>query len=242
MAPLAGKGKSKAKEGRLSRNSTPGSQVSASGYLSASTTAHTAYLEIPVNSLMVATNIMYDDILDRHGSSGGIPDPTHLETLVNDLKMFSQLAETRQNTCDGGMRKLSDRRKEKIEEEREFELAARDAEEKASLKRAAEDQELERGRKGGKVKKRKDRSSIREERPLTHGAHGVARQDGLSVVAKGAYFYSPEVTISITARIRNVFRAFPLAFHSLRVLCETRHYTGEGRSLVAPLAWAISLA
>ena len=183
--PPIGKGKTKVKDGRQSRsrNTTPGSVVSATASTIA---ASTMYLEIDIGKLMIPSNILYDDILERHGGSGGIPDPKHLEALAGDLNTLSLLAESRGSACDGGMRKLSDRRKERIEEERELELATREAEEKANLKRVAEDEELERGRKSSKVKKRKDRSMIREERPPTHGAHGVARQDGLLTGAKGS--------------------------------------------------------
>ena len=182
MPPIGGKGK-KGKEGRqsLSRNTTPSSVVSASASVMS---AHTAYLEIAISHFTIPNNVLYDDILERHGGSGGIPDPQHLETLANELKTLSQSAEARQNACDGGMRKLSERRKERIEEERELEHASREAEEKANLKRAAEDEELDRDRKGGKMKKRKERSTIREERPLTHGAHSVMRQDGLTSVKR----------------------------------------------------------
>ena len=40
-----------------------------------------------------------------------------------------------------------------------------------------------------KLKKRKEQSKVKEERPLTHGAHGVARQDGVSS-PKGMYTIS----------------------------------------------------
>jgi transcriptional adapter 3 len=146
--------------------------------------SRTAYLDILVGSLMIPANVLYDDILERHGGSGGIPDPKHLEALASDLKTLSSLAESRTNACDGGMRMLVDRRKQTIEEERELEQANRDAEEKASLKRAAEDDDLEKSGKAGKLKKRKDRGSVLEERPLAHGAHGVARQDGIGLDAK----------------------------------------------------------
>ena len=142
----------------------------------------TAYLEIPLGSLMTPSNITYDDILERHGGTGPIPDTKHLEVLVNDLKTLSELAETRGQACDSGMRELSSRRKERVEEEREREQASREAEEKESLKRAAEDDD---DRKGEKVKRRKERSSVREDRPLAHGAHGLARQDGLDASPRG---------------------------------------------------------
>ena len=182
MPPLGGKGK-KGKDGRQSRsrNTTPSSVASASASV---VSANTAYLDIAISQFTIPNNVLYDDILERHGGSGGIPDPQNLETLANELKTLSQLAEARQNACDGGMRKLSDRRKERIEEERALDQANREVEERASLKRAADDEELDRGRKGGKLKKRKERSTMREERPLTHGAHGVARQDGTNSTVK----------------------------------------------------------
>ncbi|MCJ1405791.1 Transcriptional regulator [Xylographa trunciseda] len=194
MPPLGGKGK-KGKEGRQSRsrNTTPSSVASASASV---VSAHTAYLDIAISHFNIPSNVLYDDILERHGGSGGIPDPQYLETLANELKALSQLAEARQNACDGGMRKLSDRRKERIEEERELDQANREAEERANLKRAAEEEELDRGRKGGKLKRRKERSTVREERPLTHGAHGVARQDGLSSYVKPPDSSTPNAVAS----------------------------------------------
>ena len=198
MPPLGGKGKSKGREGRQSRsrNTTPSSIVSLSASIGPSTTA---YLDIPIGHLMVPTNINYDDILERHGGGGGIPDPKHLETMANDLKTLSQLAETRGQACDGGMRELAKRRKEKVEEEREREQATREAGEKESIKRAAEDDDDTKGRKKNKVKKPvRERITAAEERPLTHGAHGLARQDGLDLPIKGM---NPSFHIMIPIRI-----------------------------------------
>lgn len=184
MPPLGGKGKSKGREARQSRsrNTTPSSVVSAAVSVEP---AHTAYLDIPMGNLVIPTNISYDDILERHGGGGGIPDPKHLETLANDLKILSQLAETRSQAYDAGMRELCRRRKAALDDEREREQASREAEEKQSMKRAAEDDDDGRGRKGSKPKRRKDKGSAGEERPLTHGAHGVARQDGVGILSKG---------------------------------------------------------
>ena len=190
MPPIVGKSKSKGREGRQSRsrNSTPSSSVS--GPIVPS---HTAFLDILIGNLMVPTNISYDDILERHGGSGGIPDPSHLTTMAKDLKQLSQLASARSDTCNAGMRALSEKRKEALDEERqrEQEARAREAEEieiSKTLKKEAEEEDDEiRGRKGAKVKKRKERSSVREERPLAHGAHGLARQDGLDLPLKGMF-------------------------------------------------------
>ena len=129
---------------------------------------------------MVPSNISYEKILERHGGGGGIPDPTHLQTMAEDLKALSRLAEIRSQALDEGMRELVLRRKERAEEERrEAEEAARELEEKERLRKAAEEEEDIRARKGATLKKKNDRNSKAEERPLTHGAHGVARQDGL---------------------------------------------------------------
>ena len=186
MPAIGNKGKSKPKDNRQSRsrNTTPSSVVSAP---TSAVAGSTAYLEIPIGSLAVPTNILYDDILERHGGNGGIPDPRNLESLANDLRTLSQLAAERERVCDGGMRELSGRRKLRIEEERVLEQANREAEEKASLKRAAEDDELERSSKLAKMKRKKDQGKPKEERPLTHGAHGLARQDGLESAPKGTY-------------------------------------------------------
>ncbi|MCJ1425483.1 Transcriptional regulator, partial [Sticta canariensis] len=186
MPPMGGKSKAKARDGRQSpsRNTTPSSNISIPISIAGPLT--TVYLEIPTEYLTIPTPTNYDDILERHGGGGGIPDPKLLEIMANDLNVLSQLADTRGQACDGAMREISKRRKERREEERAREQANREAEEKESLKRAAEDEEEARGRKGAKVKKRKERSNVREERPLTHGAHGLARQDGSDLPAKAS--------------------------------------------------------
>ena len=200
MPPLVGKSKSKGRDGRQSRsrNTTPSSSVSAPAVPS-----HTAFLDILIGNLMVPTNISYDDILERHGGAGGIPDPSHLNTMVKDLKQLSELASARSDTCNSGMRALSQKRKEALDEEiqREQDARAREVEEAealTTLKKEVEEEDDEiRGRKGGKVKKKKERSSVREERPLNHGAHGLARQDGLDLPLKGTL-----VTFRTTATTR----------------------------------------
>ena len=191
MPPAIKNGKSKGREGRQSRsrNSTPSSIASAP--LVSTTPSHTSYLEIPIGNLMVPSNISYDDILERHGGAGGIPDPNHLTTMAKDLKQLCDLASTRNETCNAGMRALAEKRKDVLEEEREREQReqasrAREAEERETLKRKSDDEDEDgRGRKGSKVKKRKESSAVREERPPNHGAHGLARQDGLDLPLKG---------------------------------------------------------
>lgn len=186
MPPVVVKSKPKARDGLQSpiRNTTPTPTVSVQ--ISVPGPLKTAYLEILLSNLLIPTNINYDDILERHPGGGGIPDPRLLEAMAMDLNTLSVVADTRSEISDTAAEELSKRRGEEIEEEQARERASREAaEEKESLKRAAEDDDEARGAKGVKMKKRKERSSAREERPLTHGAHGLARQDGLDLPVKG---------------------------------------------------------
>ncbi|KAL8942208.1 MAG: hypothetical protein Q9216_001784 [Gyalolechia sp. 2 TL-2023] len=207
MPQLSGTGKTKSRDGRCSRsrNTTPISSISIP--ISSNTPSHTAYLNIDLGSIMVPANVTYEHLLNQHGGAQGIPDPASLNQMVDNLKMLGQLAEERGRTCDGGMRELSKRRKERVEDDHRLERENREREEKerekekqkekekekeeeeekekekekVSLKRAAEDEEA-RGRKSLKTKKaKKERSSVREERPLAVGAHGLARQDGVGL-------------------------------------------------------------
>ena len=197
MPPLGNKGKAKVKENRQSRsrNTTPSSVLSAPG--SGSIPGVTAYLEIPLGSLSVPLNLQYEDLLESHGGTGGIPEPKSLKALAHDLKSLSELAVTREVACDGAMRNLSNRRKLKLEEDLEpprtipAETPAllpggESVEPSGGLKQTAED-EMGRVAEPGKVKKKKDQVKARDERPLTHGAHGVARQDGADATPKGKH-------------------------------------------------------
>lgn len=188
MPPLPGKTKNKGKEGRQSRSrhTTPSSGLSASSApVTTMAQTHTTYLEYPLANLMVPSNVNYDKILERHGGGGGIPDPQHLQIMTEDLKTLAQLADARSQILDDGMREMAKRKKEleRDEQERhEQEQAMRDikakAEEQARLKREAEDEENVRARAGAQLKKKNERNNVQEERPLSHGAHGLARQDG----------------------------------------------------------------
>ncbi|KAL8691905.1 MAG: hypothetical protein Q9218_002951 [Villophora microphyllina] len=182
MPQIGGPGKAKSQNGRQShsRNTTPSSNISIP--ISSNNMSQTAYLQTEMGNLMVPTNVTYEHLLNQHGGGQGIPDPTSLNQMVDNLKMLGQLAEERSAACDKGMRELSMRRKERVEEERRLDQEKREKEEKASsLKRAAEEEEA-RGRKSLKTKKvKKERSTAREERPLAVGAHGLARQDGLDL-------------------------------------------------------------
>jgi transcriptional adapter 3 len=171
MPPLPGQ-KGTGKKGRdvrqsRSRNTTP-SLVGASSSLPPSESGETAYLDLPVQSFRSA-----DDIIEHYGSS--IPSSKELEALLERLQRLVDVVEVRGQVCDRGMRMLAQARKSRLED---IESERRDEERKERLKRDAADEE-ERGRnKANKVKKRKELSTVREERPLTHGAHGLAPQDG----------------------------------------------------------------
>ena len=186
MPPLGSKGKSKGKEHRQSRSrhSTPSSVLSAPASAAAASSEVTPFLKLPVGSLMIPNNLLYDDIVDRNGGNGGIPDPRHLEALANSLRTLSQLANTREQECDKAMRELVGRRKQVIEEEMDREREARQAEERATLKRFAEEDDADGSPKATKPKKKRELSKVKEERPPTHGAHGLARQDGLESTPK----------------------------------------------------------
>jgi len=196
MPPLPCKTKTKGRDqGRSShsRNTTPSSNISAP--ISTVAATNTAYLDLLIANLAIPKDISYDDILERHGGGGGIPDPKHLEAMADNLKTLSQRAEARGQACDGAMRELVARQKEiKLEEERVKEKAirdkaAQDAAEKESLRKAAEEEEGAKSRKESSKKalklKKKKEQSMKEARPLTQGAHGVAKQDGSGLPSKG---------------------------------------------------------
>jgi len=153
-----------------SRNTTP-SLVGSTSSGPQVDAGQTGYLELPLQNFRTA-----DDIIENYGST--IPSSKDLETLLERLDRLLGVVDTRGTVCDRGMRMLAQARKDRFEE---LETERRDEERKERLKRDAADEE-ERGRnKANKMKKRKDLSTAREERPLTHGAHGLAPQDGTSV-------------------------------------------------------------
>lgn len=176
--PMANKSKGKGRDSRQSRsrNTTPSSGLSASTTTGASTSVP-GYLDNDLSKLFSGVSVHYADLLEQSGGGGHIPDIKTLELIGEHLKTLSQIADTRGDTCNAGMRELSQRRKEVIEDQREQEME-RDAEERVKMKREADDdEEGSRAFKGGKLKKRKERPP-KEDRPLAVGAHEVARQDG----------------------------------------------------------------
>lgn len=138
--------------------------------MSQSDPEETAYLQIPLHNFQTVEEI------DIYGSGSSIPTSKDLEGLLAGLKKFTATVEARGAVCDKGMRTAVNLKKDRLEE---VETERRDEERKERMKKDALDEE-ERGRnkKASKMKKRKDASTAREERPLTHGAHGLAAQDG----------------------------------------------------------------
>ncbi|KAL4928555.1 histone acetyltransferase NGG1 [Aspergillus undulatus] len=179
--PSANKGKGKGRDARpsRSRNTTPSSGFSAAP---TATSPPISYLENDASKLVVPTTVQYVEILERMGGVGPIPDSKALELLMEHLKSLSQSAEARGDACNAGIRELSHKRKEVADEPDPYEGSDR------KMKREADDDDEDsRAAKAGKLKKRKERgSSSKEERPLTHGAHELSRQDGGETKVEGA--------------------------------------------------------
>jgi transcriptional adapter 3 len=190
MPPVASKGKgNKARSTEphrpvRSRNSTP----SSAGIGHSNTL--TAYLDISVQDLSTKTKPTYDDILERIGSSTAVPDASVLQQLASDLRALSANCDRRSAAYDRGMRELGQRKKRRSEEDAEKERQKREREEREKLHREAVADEENEERKAALKKKRKD-SKAREERPLTHGAHGLAKQDGTDVDMTGSFGFRP---------------------------------------------------
>ena len=183
MAP-ATKGNGKGREVRpsRSRNTTPSSSFSAGP--TASVPAPSYYLDSDLSKLLIPSS-QYAEILERMGGVGPIPDSKSLESLVEELKNLAQMADTRGDVCNAGIRELSQKRKDVPEEPEPMD---HDAGERTRMKREVDDDE-DLPIKGGKLKKRKERGgSTKEERPLNHGAHEVARQDGAETKIEGGEF------------------------------------------------------
>ncbi|KAL4907304.1 hypothetical protein BDW74DRAFT_148911 [Aspergillus multicolor] len=174
--PSANKGKGKGRDVRpsRSRNTTPSSGFSAAP--AATSAPATSYLDNDASKLVVPVTVQYAEILERMGGVGPIPDSKSLELLMEHLKSLSQSAEARGDACNAGIRELSQKRKEVADEPESY------------VKHEAEEEEEEgKASKVGKFKKRKERgSSSKEERPLTHGAREMGRQDGGETKVEGA--------------------------------------------------------
>ena len=146
-----------------SRNTTP-SLGGARNSLPPNESGETSYLELPIQQFRTS-----DDVFENYGAS--IPSSKELEVLLERLQKLVEVVDVRGQVCDRGMRLLAQARKDRVEE---IENERRDEERRERSKRDAADEE-ERDRNRANKKKRK------EERPLTHGAHGLAAQDGTNL-------------------------------------------------------------
>jgi transcriptional adapter 3 len=175
--PSAYKSKGKGRDARpaRSRNTTPSN---AGGIPAVAAPPIPSYLENDVTKLIDLANGQYTDLLDLVAGPN-IPDSKTLETLVEYLKSLSDMADARGEACNAGMREMSQKRKEVMEDQE----ISREISERAKLKRETEDDDDLVHK--AKLKKRKERSSTKEERPLNHGAHDVARQDGAETKVEG---------------------------------------------------------
>ncbi|CAL5872989.1 uncharacterized protein PFLUO_LOCUS7258 [Penicillium psychrofluorescens] len=175
--PSAYKSKGKGRDARQSRsrNTTP----STASAPTAAASSIPSYLDNDVTKQIDVANTEYTDLLDLVAGPN-IPDSKTLERLVEHLKSLSDMADVRGDTFNAGMREMSQKRKEVVDDQ-ELE---REVGERSKLKRETEDDDDV--PKGGKLKKRKERASAKDERPLSHGAHDIARQDGAETKVEGA--------------------------------------------------------
>ncbi|KAG0651654.1 Chromatin-remodeling complexes subunit NGG1 [Hyphodiscus hymeniophilus] len=144
-----------------SRNTTP-SLVGARTSLPPTDSGETAYLELPIQQFRASDDVVVENY------SASIPNSKDLEGLLERLQKLIDVVDTRGQVCDRGMRLLAQARKDRTEE---IENERRDEERKERSKRDAAEEE-ERSKAKANKKERKDK------RPLTHGAHGLAPQDG----------------------------------------------------------------
>lgn len=148
-----------------SRNTTPNLVASTSASTSSLPTpdGRTALLDLPIAALR---GPLPGKPADQPST---MPNSASLEALSKRLKKMLELVETRGEACDKGMRILAGKRKTRAEQ---MEHDRRETERRELVKLEALAEE-ERSRKKATSKNKKN-----ADRPLTHGAHGLAPQDG----------------------------------------------------------------
>lgn len=164
----AGKLSGAPRDGRhsRSRNTTP-SSIGGVGSLPTAMELdnESKYLELTMDPFPQTT---YESLIDPSIGST-IPDSKAIDAIIATLDDLLKVAEERGIACDRGMRELAKKRKEQVEDERlAVEQNDRDAEE---MRRHA-------GGASSKFKKKSGGKREENERPLTHGAHGLPPQDG----------------------------------------------------------------
>lgn len=157
------KGRDGARQSR-SRNTTP--SLAGRSSLPPNDTGDTALLNLPLQNFQTADELA--ELYHHHA----IPSAKELDALLERIRNLQKIVDMRGDICDKGMRLLAKARKERFED---IENERRDEERKERVKKEAIEEEERKANK----KKRKDQSAAKEEtRPLTHGAHGLAPQDG----------------------------------------------------------------
>jgi len=190
MPPQAGQKGTGKKGGRgvdarrsRSRNTTPAVSTSETD---------TAYLQIVIKPLYGAS---YDEIVDPQTSSA-IPDSRALQGVMERIDKLIVQIDARDQVASKAIRSAVEKKKERV-----LELEAEnEAELRQKLQReAAVAEEESRARKANKLKKKNEGSKT--ERPLTHGAHGLAPQDGSNI----GTWVDIEVNISIQCKSSTLY-------------------------------------
>lgn len=168
MPPPSQKGTGKKGNGARqsrSRNTTP--SLAGRNSVPPTESGDTALLELPLSNFRTADDLF--EIYHHHA----IPSARDLDALVERIKNLQKIVDVRGDICDKGMRLLAKARKERFED---IENERRDEERKERVKKEAIEEEE---RKANKKKRKEQQAATKEEqRPLTHGAHGLAPQDG----------------------------------------------------------------
>lgn len=167
----------------------------------------TPYLKTSTAAL-ISTDPSIETLIDRSNGSAARPgDPP----TVRELRMLhdtirdtvNRFMSKRGEVCDRSMRQLVQRRKERLQEEREQE-AARDAE-RARVKR--EEERSAKDKKTTSKKRHADEMDVdadekeRKEALPNVGAHGLARQDGVGVhQGKSTFLFTSIALVAATAR------------------------------------------
>lgn len=150
MPPLssATKGKNKNRDGRRSRsrNTTPSSVISGTA---PSHPAHTAYLELETAKLLVGHQPHYTEILDQLETKPSNLDPKRLQDIIEQLKVLSESAEKRVESCERAVRLIH-------EQMRDVEFDQKERDRQAEQTRRSKTKKEE-SSKNIKAKKRKER-------------------------------------------------------------------------------------
>ncbi|KAF4550609.1 Histone acetyltransferases subunit 3-like protein [Elsinoe fawcettii] len=171
-----GNGKKNRERRSQSRNTTPLSSGTEASSANTPLTGETPYLHTPLATLLVPQHASIEALIDKHSSGSSNPPSAAALNAIHDGIQSSVLGHvtTRGTACDGAMRQLARKRKERVELEREREERER--------------MDEDRRRRDAKkiVGKKRDREEMDDEtRPPAVGAHGLARQDGVDVHMEG---------------------------------------------------------